>query len=946
MIQRKRGAGARTFSYTDEEGAVLFQVVRRVNPKGFYQRRPNGKGGWINSLEGVRRVLYRLPEVLAAVRDNQQVYLVEGERDADNLAELGLVATTSSGGPGRWRQDYSKTLRGARVVILPDNDEAGQEHVQKVAQALQGVAAEVRVLGLPDLPSAGDVTDWMETMDRQGADDEAIRSELERLVAETEVETPAGDGSSTGVERAQEALQELGALGKNASLAVVERALTRVAADLQGSNPLAVQTAREVALRALKGKVQAPAKLVDAALGGVAVARQPQPAPDPEHETDPLYLATEDGLVHRKTTRDGTVHVPLTNFTAEIVGEVRHDDGVEIQRWFEIAACHEGLMHRFEVGSGEFALMRWPTEKLGPKAIVNAGLGTRDHTRAAIQHLSDQVEVRSVYTHLGWRKVGGEWLYLHAGGAVGTVGTVSGIEVDPPEQLRLYVLPDPPCGGDLIRALRASLESLRLLPDRITLPTYSATWRAPLGPSDFSAHLAGKTGEGKSELAALQAQHFGPGLDARNLPGSWSSTGNALEVLAFAAKDTLLVVDDFAPSGTSNDVQRLNREAARLLRAKGNQAGRGRLRPDSTLRPDKPPRGLILSTGEDVPAGHSVRARVLVLDFPAGEMDWALLTSCQQDARGGLYAEAMAGFLRWLAPRYEEVQKRLPTRTAGLRSQATAAAQHRRIPSIVADLAFGMELFLAYAREVGALDEAEAQSLWERTWKALGEAAAMQSAHLEAADPVPRFLELLRSALVAGRAHVASNEGEAPKKPHLWGWRARTLGAGDFTREEWQSQGDRIGWLDGKDLYLDPDTAFGVAQRVASPDGLPVTARTLWKRLKEAGVLATTDETRQRNTVRVTLQGARREVLHLRSSKLIPGTPAQPSQPSQGGDGSGVPAMASWDGSAAEPSEPSHETVPEEALDPELSTLNGTVGTVGTVPRTTDPVPEEPWAEL
>lgn len=952
MIRRTFGKGPGTYSYTDEEGAVLYQVVRRVrSQKGFYQRRPDGKGGWINSLEGVRRVLYRLPEVVAAVRDCKQVLIVEGERDANNLAKLGLVATTNSGGPGRWRKEYAQSLEDAAVVILADNDEAGREHAQKVATALAGVAAILWIVELPDLPPGGDVSDWIERMDRQGADTQAIRAELERLIDEAEIWEPAATGNGgeaaaaaqKRAERVGEALEGLRALGQEPAPAAIERFLSSLAAGLEGCQRLELQSAREAAVRALKRKVSAPAKYVDSALGGVTVARQSLSTPDSDNGLDSPYVATDYGLVYLKTTRDGTVHAQLTNFTAKIVGEVRRDDGVEAQTSFEISARYRGQQQRFEVTSGEFQAMRWVTDKLGATAIVNAGMGTRDHARAAIQHLSDRVAVRTVYTHLGWRQIGREWVYLHAGGAIGTVGTVSGIEVDPPEQLRLYVLPHPPCGGDLIRAVRASLESLRLLPDRITLPTYAATWRAPLGPTDFSTHLAGKTGEGKTEVAALQAQHFGPGLDARNLPGSWSSTGNSLEVLAFYARDTLLVVDDFAPGGTSHDVQRLHREAARLLRAKGNQSGRGRLRSDSTLRPDKPPQGLILSTGEDVPAGHSVRARLFVLDFPAGEMDWERLSNCQEAAREGFYAQAMAGYLSWLAPRYEEVQKRRQARTVELRSKATAATQHRRTPSIVADLAFGMETFLAFAQEAGALDAAEVQAFWDRTWEALGEAATVQADHLEAADPVPRFLELLRSAVVAGHAHVVSGEGQEPKEPHRWGWREKVIGAGENERMEWQSRGDQIGWVVGKDLYLEPDAAFRVARQMVQHEGLTVTPRTLWKRLKEKGKLAATDEKRQRNTVRVTLQGSRREVLHLRSATLMPGKPDQPSQKGRKGVKAGTPAKASKNGSRSSTGKPSQRTVPQDFLALALSKPKGTVGTVS---RTKGSRAGEEWGEV
>ena len=84
---------------------------------------------------------------------------------------------------------------------------------------------------------------------------------------------------------------------------------------------------------------------------------------------------------------------------------------------------------------------------------------------------------------------------------------------------------------------------LDIAPDVVTVPLVTAIFRSVLGDTDFSIHLAGPTGIGKTELAALAQQHFGPGLDARHLPGNWLSTGNAIEGLAFVTKDALLVVD-------------------------------------------------------------------------------------------------------------------------------------------------------------------------------------------------------------------------------------------------------------------------------------------------------------------------------------------------------------------------------------------------------------------
>jgi hypothetical protein len=159
------------YDYTDEQGQLLFQVVR-YHPKAFRQRRPNGKGGWIWNLQGVRRVLYRLPELLGA-DPTRPVFVVEGEKDSNALAALGLVTTTNPGGAskGKWRPEYNEPLHGRHVVILPDNDKVGHKHADQVAQSLHGIAESVLVVNLPGLPDKGDVSDWLQT---PGHDKEAL----------------------------------------------------------------------------------------------------------------------------------------------------------------------------------------------------------------------------------------------------------------------------------------------------------------------------------------------------------------------------------------------------------------------------------------------------------------------------------------------------------------------------------------------------------------------------------------------------------------------------------------------------------------------------------------------------------------------------------------------------------------------------------------------------
>src|SRR5439155_25244135 len=144
-----------TYDYTDENGKLLFQVVR-YEPKGFSQRCPDGNGGWSWKLASVRRVLYRLPGLLAADRA-APIYVVEGEKDVEALVALGLVATTNAGGAEKWRPEYNEHLRDRDVLLLPDHDVAGRAHAEMVARNLAGVARTVRIVELPGLPDKGDV---------------------------------------------------------------------------------------------------------------------------------------------------------------------------------------------------------------------------------------------------------------------------------------------------------------------------------------------------------------------------------------------------------------------------------------------------------------------------------------------------------------------------------------------------------------------------------------------------------------------------------------------------------------------------------------------------------------------------------------------------------------------------------------------------------------------
>lgn len=147
------------YAYTDENGVLLFEVVR-FGGKKFRQRRPDGQGGHVWNLNGTRRVLYRLTDLQA--RSSEPVFIVEGEKDVERLHAAGRLATTNPGGAGKWRDEYTAFLRERDVVILPDNDTPGRDHAGQVTRSLHGTAASIRVVELPGLPEKGDVSDWLD----------------------------------------------------------------------------------------------------------------------------------------------------------------------------------------------------------------------------------------------------------------------------------------------------------------------------------------------------------------------------------------------------------------------------------------------------------------------------------------------------------------------------------------------------------------------------------------------------------------------------------------------------------------------------------------------------------------------------------------------------------------------------------------------------------------
>ncbi len=199
----KKGAYAQmkevkaVYDYKDENGALLYQVVR-YEPKSFRPRRKGPNGDWIYNLDGVRRVPYNLPELVNA----GGAVIVEGEKDSDNLKALGYAGstavTTSQGGAKGWKPEYSDFFLSKQVAIIPDNDRPGLEYAETVARSLQGKASVIKIVELPGLGERKekhglDVSDWIALRRKEGRTDKEIKEELISLIKEAPAWEPKAD---------------------------------------------------------------------------------------------------------------------------------------------------------------------------------------------------------------------------------------------------------------------------------------------------------------------------------------------------------------------------------------------------------------------------------------------------------------------------------------------------------------------------------------------------------------------------------------------------------------------------------------------------------------------------------------------------------------------------------------------------------------------------------
>jgi hypothetical protein len=577
--------------------------------------------------------------------------------------------------------------------------------------------------------------------------------------------------------------------------------------------------------------------------GSDELRRLIQEAQNPEDPTSADHPYREQGgcIGYMKLIGRGDnateVFVPLANFVARVVEDRALDDGAEVRRHFvvDMKLSDGRRLPQIEVSAAQFASMSWVVREAGVKARIVAGQGAQDRVREAIQVFSTDVRELYAYAHTGWRKIGGRWLYLHAG------RTDVQVALEPP--LNRYALPEAP--EDVPAAVRLSMALLKVGPVELTIPLLAAVYLAPLCEFlhlDFALALVGKTGSLKSTLSALFLCHYG-NFERTSLPGSWESTDNALERLLFTLKDVIAVADDYAPRADVGTQRRQAARAQRIFRAMGNLSGRSRMRADRSLEQEHPPRGLLISTGEDLPPGQSILARTLCVEVNRDQLDLVAISNAQSQTH--LLPQALAGYIDWLAPQLDEFTPELRETWRQHRERFSQQAAHLRIPEILAYLALGIDLFTSFAQDIGAATEGEMKEVATRAHQALLTLGEKHGRRVREEDPAEVFLTSLSSMLAQGTVTLARRDG------------------GDDPL-------NKIGWRDTDYAYLIPDAArHAVGRYLRESDGhFPYSARAINEALNGRGALV--KGTDGRSTPLVKIRGKGRRVLQIPLRLLDP----------------------------------------------------------------------------
>ena len=564
----------------------------------------------------------------------------------------------------------------------------------------------------------------------------------------------------------------------------------------------------------------------------------------------PYY--TENGcLCYLPVGRQDSPGIMLCNFAPRIVREVIVDDGAEKTRRYLIGGtdANGNNFTPVEVPAGELEKMSWIANCLDASCDLCVVSQVEKHVRCAIKTTARYADKRYIFSHTGWKKIGGEWHYLLPGDKT--------YQVELKGKQRNYYGAEGFVKEDAEELVK--LLSCGMMPDEVLLSCLATVFLSPLNEflrqiehePKYLLTLIGRTGSMKSTVAALMLSFFG-NFSATDLPMSFRDTANSIVHNAFALKDVLTCVDDYHPTARS-DASQMKAAMQTLARGYGDRAARNRLGSDITLRQPRPPQGNVIVTAEFAPdIGESGTARLFCIEMKPGGINLPPLTEAQDKALEGKYAACMRGYtdmVKFFADK-GEVCGILKSKFMTYRSKWRERLReneiqfHDRLPDTLACLEIGFSFMEIFLSAEAHMDEKGITALNERFENVLLYLAASQSESIEQDRPTHIFLRKLYSLIECGQVCLipASSRFETLPKNY-------------------------IGYEDETYYYLMLDASHKAVKRLCGEqdEGFAISAKSLAKALADEGLIEPGDNGTNTRTMR--FGGRLKRVMLLRKEK-------------------------------------------------------------------------------
>ena len=530
------------------------------------------------------------------------------------------------------------------------------------------------------------------------------------------------------------------------------------------------------------------------------------------------YRIKDKCFYQQKIGKSGVEYHQICNFAAWIDSVNCLDDGNQIEHRYVISGLlFDGeRLPPIKITSAELESSDWFINKWGHKVITFPGSRNKEHVKIAMQMLSFQSPKTHTFTHTGWKKLGDEWVYLHAGQDNGNnvvslefglnrynLDSDTTLDDAKDNVLKFFEVATPDIVFSLFGLVCLSFMRELLYQCNIKIDTVP--------------FLVGTTGHGKSSLAALVLNFFGD-FDTTSFPASFKDTPSALEKKMFILKDSLLLIDDYHPITNRQEAQKLDSLAQRIARLIGDGANRDRMRSTMEAQRSLPPRGLVLCTGEQKPQiGQSGQLRYTFIEVTREKMRYNEIYLPLWEEREALRKWSQI-YLTWVKDNWQGLSQELRNIYRSLTESTSEEMPSGRPRKAITDLLFGVQLGLRFMKEQNWIDSEKESELATGAKTALVELGKQNLQEATIDNPVNLFIDLMNELLATNSVRIAdSNSVSGDEQENIVGF----LGDSNGT------------------ACLFPAKAYAAVQRLLREQNrnFPLTPTALWKQVGNAGLI-------------------------------------------------------------------------------------------------------------